>query len=28
MLVIARSYQVVNGIDDIKWITAENLDAI
>jgi heme iron utilization protein len=28
MLVVARSYQVVNGIDDIKWITAENLDAI
>jgi len=28
IMVIARSYQVVNGIDDIRWITAEDLDAI
>jgi len=27
-LVIAQSYQVVNGIDDIRWITADELDAI
>jgi heme iron utilization protein len=27
ILVIAQSYQVVHGIDDIKWITAEDLDA-
>jgi hypothetical protein len=27
-MVIARSFQVVNGIDDIRWITAEDLDAI
>jgi len=26
--VIAESYQVVNGIDDIRWITAKDLDAI
>ncbi|MCU0474001.1 MAG: pyridoxamine 5'-phosphate oxidase family protein [Bacteroidales bacterium] len=28
ILVIAQSYQVVNGIDDIRWITADDLDAI
>jgi len=28
IMVIAQSYQVVKGIDDIKWITTENLDAI
>jgi hypothetical protein len=28
ILVIAQSYQVVNGIDDIRWITAEDLDDI
>jgi hypothetical protein len=28
IMVNARSYQVVNGIDDIRWITAEDLDAI
>jgi len=28
IMVIARSYQVVYGIDDIRWITAEDLDAI
>lgn len=26
--IIAQSYQVVKGIDDIRWITAENLDII
>jgi uncharacterized pyridoxamine 5'-phosphate oxidase family protein len=26
--VIAHSFQVVNGIDDIRWITAKELDAI
>jgi hypothetical protein len=26
--VIAHSYQVVNGIDDIQWITAGELDSI
>jgi nitroimidazol reductase NimA-like FMN-containing flavoprotein (pyridoxamine 5'-phosphate oxidase superfamily) len=26
ILVIAQSYQVVNGIDDISWITADDLD--
>jgi len=26
--VIAHSYQVVNGIDDIRWITAGELDSI
>ena len=26
--IIAQSYQVVYGIDDIKWITADDLDAI
>ena len=26
--VIAHSYQVVNGIDDIRWITAGELDTI
>ena len=25
ILVIAQSYQVVNGIDDIRWITADDL---
>ena len=25
---IAQSYQIVNGIDDIRWITADNLDAL
>lgn len=28
MRVIAHSYQVVNGIDDILWVTAGELDAI
>lgn len=28
ILVIAQSYQVVCGIDDIRWITADELDAI
>jgi len=28
ILVSARSYQVVYGIDDIRWITADDLDAI
>jgi uncharacterized pyridoxamine 5'-phosphate oxidase family protein len=27
ILVIAQLYQVVNGIDDIRWITADDLDA-
>jgi len=27
ILVIAQSFQVVNGIDDIRWITANDLDA-
>ncbi|MDZ7635047.1 MAG: pyridoxamine 5'-phosphate oxidase family protein [Bacteroidales bacterium] len=27
-LVIAQSYQVVYGVDDIKWIAAEDLDSI
>ena len=26
--VIARSYQIVKGVDDIRWITSEDLDAI
>jgi hypothetical protein len=26
--IIAQSYQVVNGIDDIRWITANDLGAI
>jgi hypothetical protein len=26
ILVVAQSYQVVSGIDDIRWITAEELD--
>jgi uncharacterized pyridoxamine 5'-phosphate oxidase family protein len=26
-MVIAQSYQVVNGIDDIRWITAEDFNA-
>ncbi len=28
IMVIAQSYQVVYGIDDIRWITADDLDAI
>jgi general stress protein 26 len=28
ILVIAQSFQVVNGIDDIRWITANDLGAI
>ena len=28
MLVIVQSYQLVSGIDDIRWITAEDLDSI
>ena len=28
ILVIAQSYQVVKGVDDIRWITTENLDSI
>ena len=28
ILVIAQSYQVVNGIDDIRWISSEDLNAI
>lgn len=28
IMVIARSYQMVYGIDDIRWITAKDLDAI
>ena len=28
ILVIAQSYQVVYGIDDIRWITAADLDAV
>ena len=28
ILVIAQAFQVVNGIDNIRWITAEDLDAI
>jgi len=28
IMVIAQSYQVVYGIDDIRWITAEDIDAI
>jgi len=28
IMVIAESYQVVNGIDDIRWITAKELDSI
>jgi hypothetical protein len=27
ILVIAQSYQVVYGIDDIRWIAADDLDA-
>ena len=26
LMVIAESYQIVNGIDDIRWITADELD--
>jgi hypothetical protein len=26
--IIAQSYQVVYGIDDIRWITADDLDTI
>ena len=28
IMVLAHSYQIVNGIDDIRWITAEDIDAI
>jgi hypothetical protein len=28
ILVIAQSYQVVYGIDDIRWITTDDLNAI
>ena len=28
ILVIAQAYQIVYGIDDIRWITADELDAI
>ena len=28
ILIIAQSYQVVYGIDDIRWIAADDLDAI
>lgn len=28
ILVIAQSYQVVLGIDDIRWISADNLNAV
>jgi len=28
IMIIARSYQIVYGIDDIRWITADDLDAI
>jgi general stress protein 26 len=28
IMVIAQSYQIVYGIDDIKWIKADDLDAI
>jgi len=28
IMVIARSYQIVYGIDDIRWITAKDLDAV
>lgn len=28
LVVIAQSYQVVYGIDEIRWITADDLDAI
>jgi hypothetical protein len=27
IMVIAQSYQVVYGIDDIRWIKADDLDA-
>lgn len=27
MMVMAQSYQIVTGIDEIKWITADKLDA-
>jgi uncharacterized pyridoxamine 5'-phosphate oxidase family protein len=27
ILVIAQSFQIVNGTDDIRWITADDLDA-
>ena len=27
IMVIAQSYQIVNGIDDIKWISADELDS-
>jgi hypothetical protein len=27
-LIIARAYQVVNGIGDIRWVTPEDLDSI
>ncbi len=28
IMVIAQSYQIVNGIDDIRWISSKDLDAI
>ena len=28
ILVTAQSYQVVNGIDDVMWLTADDLDAL
>ena len=28
IMVLAHSYQIVNGIDDIRWITAQDLDAL
>jgi hypothetical protein len=28
ILLIANSYQVVKGVDDISWITTDDLDAI
>ena len=28
IMVLAHSYQIVNGIDDIRWITAEDIDVI
>jgi heme iron utilization protein len=28
IMVVAQSYQVVSGIDDIRWVTAVDLDAV
>ena len=28
IMVLAHSYQIVNGIEDIRWLTADDLDAL